>query len=133
MAGTRSGGALRLGAASQTVDIDTDVTPAAALGYRKSPVQAVEGCRGSVTKERGSRRKRRGRRSGTRNCGPILRRHPLSGVDPAVIRSAMASIADRQRDDFPRFLGEVHDAMRRVDPIHLAAMIIGWGTMGAVG
>jgi hypothetical protein len=45
----------------------------------------------------------------------------------------MASIADRQRDDFPRFLGEVHDAMRRVDPIHLAAMIIGWGTMGAVG
>lgn len=81
-------------------------------------------------KPKGKGRRGRAKRQ---SDGPVLVEHPMSGVDPTALKSALSQIAVRQVADFPVILGRIEATLRRVSPIHLAAMIIGWGMIGPVG
>jgi hypothetical protein len=61
-----------------------------------------------------------------------LFRHPLSGADPAVIRSALAEFAARNAEGFPKILDKLLHILRDTSPLHTLTIIAGWGQQFAV-
>lgn len=62
-----------------------------------------------------------------------LERHPLSGIDPDLLKSAFSSIGARSVDDFPVVIGRLEAALKQFYPLHVLAILTAWGTTATVG
>jgi hypothetical protein len=60
-------------------------------------------------------------------------RHPLSGVEPEVVRSALLEMASNREREFPALLSGLQDIFRSHYPPHILAVVGGYGLQAGVG
>jgi hypothetical protein len=81
-----------------------------------------------VSKRKSNLQKQKARKQGFK-----LERHPLSGADPDLLKSAFNSIGARSVDDFPILIGRLEAALTQFYPLHVLAILTAWGTTAMVG
>lgn len=79
--------------------------------------------------------RRRGKshpRSNNKDRGFVLMRHPLSGIEPEIIREALVGIGAKKAEEFPEMLGRLFDVLRIKYPPHALAILTCWGLHAGV-
>jgi hypothetical protein len=61
-----------------------------------------------------------------------LFQHPLSDVDPALVRAAFLDMATKKVEVFPTLIGTVLQLLRDKSPLHIIAVLAGYGLQAGV-
>ena len=64
--------------------------------------------------------------------GPVVIRHPLSGILPEVLRDHAIQYAQDSEITFKEGLGEIQETLRKVDPLSLISQLATYGLSGGV-
>jgi hypothetical protein len=64
--------------------------------------------------------------------GVVLMPHPLSGIEPQIIRDALVGIGAKKAEAFPQKLGRLLDVLRTKSPPHALATLACWGLHAGV-
>jgi len=67
-----------------------------------------------------------------RSSGPVLVRHPMSGIAPDVMRAGLAEMAVQSAAEYPAALARVLEILREINPLHLLSVLAIHGLTGAV-
>jgi hypothetical protein len=58
-------------------------------------------------------------------------RHPLSGLDPAVVKKAILRMAVQKAEEFPARLTKIVSLLKRKSPAHVLAVISNYALNGS--
>lgn len=77
-------------------------------------------------RNRQHRRKVRARQR-KREGAPTLSYHPLSGVDPAIVKAALSSLAAKSAEDFPVLMDGLLNLLREKNPLQILGTLAAYG------
>jgi hypothetical protein len=80
-----------------------------------------------MKKRKSYRRNKQGKPRRESNDGFKLYRHPLSNVEPAVVKAALLKMADRKIEEFPELLKTILQVLREKHPLDILAVLAGYG------
>jgi len=85
-----------------------------------------------MKKQKSTQQSKRGKARRKSEQGFTLFRHPLSNVDPAVVKTELLKMADRKAEEFPLLIQTILQIFRDKYPPHIMAVMAGYGLQAGV-
>jgi hypothetical protein len=83
-------------------------------------------------KQQPKRRRKHGKPSRDERGGMQVFEHPLSRMDPEVVKAALLAVADRKIDEFPKLLDVILQLFREKYPPHILSVVASYGLRAGV-